>query len=310
MNLSQQQISYILSLYAHKNFGKAAEACFVTQPTLSMQIKKAEETLGFQIFNRNRSPLELTVYGQKLLPILYDMQAEYEKIIRLSKLNKGQITEELKIGIIPTIAAYLVPVLFKNQQLFNPQTKWAIIEMKSEELLDQLQQKKIDLGIMAGPVNQESFYSEPLYNEEIKVYTTDLGNEQQIAVEDLKTKQPWLLNSGNCLRTQMVHFCQLKEEHQAAWNYEGGNLNMLINMVNNYGGYTLLPEFFANESQIEQKHVLRIVGKENLKAPARSVLALSSHKNSKHPDLKAIIQFIKKEFANHELKKFEILDWK
>ena len=100
MNLSQQQISYILSLYAYKNFGKAAEACFVTQPTLSMQIKKAEETLGFQIFNRNRSPLELTVYGQKLLPILYDMQAEYEKVIRLSKLNKGQITEELKVYLV------------------------------------------------------------------------------------------------------------------------------------------------------------------------------------------------------------------
>lgn len=310
MNISRQQISYILSLVEHKNFGKAAEACFVTQPTLSMQVKKAEDTLGFQVFDRKRSPLELTSFGKKLVPVLYDMQAEYEKIARLAQENNGKIVEELKIGIIPTVAAYLVPKLFENKSHFSSRVKWAITELKSEELLEQLRLKKIDLGIMAGPVDKENLHVEPLFNEEILVYSTDFSQRNNISTDELKQAQPWLLNSGNCLRTQMMHFCQLGEENSSEWNYEGGNLQMLIQMVNQYGGYTLIPEFYQKQYKLNNSLISHATSPGNQGFPARNILALTSHKNSRHPALLELIHFIKLEYANRGQKKFEVLRWK
>ena len=310
MDISPQQIAYILSLVEHKNFGKAAEACFVTQPTLSMQIKKAEDTLGFQVFDRKRSPLELTAYGKKLVPILHDMQAEYEKIARLSQEHDGKIVEELKIGIIPTVAAYLVPKLFENKSQLNSRVRWAITELKSEELIEQLRLKKIDLGIMAGPVDQAQFHSESLFNEEILVYSTDFNRRDTISTEDLRHAQPWLLNSGNCLRTQMVHFCKLGEENESEWNYEGGNLQMLIGMVDHYGGYTLIPEFYRQQYGLDPERVSHAVAPDNAGFPARHILALTSPKNSRHPALLELIHFIKLHYANHAQKRFEVLSWK
>ncbi|MES2588525.1 MAG: LysR family transcriptional regulator [Bacteroidota bacterium] len=310
MNISQQQILYILTLNEFKNFGKAAEVCFVTQPTLSMQIKKAEESLGFQIFNRKRNPLELTVYGKKLIPIISDMQAEYKKISRLSQENQGKIVEEIKIGIIPTVATYLVPKLFENKNLFSKNVKWAIIELKSEDLLEQIRLKKIDFGIMAGPLLEENLMITSLYNEEILIYTKNTKSKNNISTEDLKTSHPWLLNSGNCLRTQMMHFCQIEKEQENDWNYEGGNLHMLLQMVDNHGGYTLIPEFYFKQYKINSKNIAHAVTENQRFHPARNIISVSTLKNSKHPDLISLIHFIKKEFANTELKKYDILSWK
>lgn len=310
MNLSQQQIAYILSLIEHKNFGKAAEACFVTQPTLSMQVKKAEETLGHILFNRNRNPLELTAFGQKIAPILYDLQAEYARIELLTKSANGQIKEEIRIGVIPTVAAYLIPELFCQRELFSSQNKWAFVEMKSEEVLEQLASKKIDMGIMAGPVNRDDLHSEPLFNEEMLVYSTEWKAGKKIHMEDLKEKQPWLLSKGNCLRTQMLHFCQLQEESEARWNYEGGNISLLVDMVNQYGGYTLVPEFYSKQYALPQKYLHHISAEHTSSVPARSIIALSSHKQKQHPDLKALWTFLKKNYANTKLKQFEVLSWK
>ena len=309
MNLSRQQILYILSLVEHKNFGKAAEACFVTQPTLSMQVKKAEDTLGFLVFDRKRSPLELTGFGQKLVPVLFDMQAEYEKIVRLTQENDGKINEEIKIGIIPTVAAYLVPKLFENKGNFTSRVKWAITELKSEELLEQVHHKKIDLGIMAGPVDQENLNVLPLFNEEILVYSTDFQRDK-ITVDDLKNAQPWLLSSGNCLRTQMMHFCRLADNPASEWNYEGGNLQRLIGMVDHYGGYTLIPEFYQKQYGLNPALISHATSPENQGFPARNILALTSHQNSRHPALQELIHFIKLEYANHEQKRFEVLSWR
>jgi LysR family hydrogen peroxide-inducible transcriptional activator len=309
MNLSQQQINYILSLLEHKNFGKAADACFVTQPTLSMQIKKAEDTLGYKIFDRNRNPIELTTFGQKLVPILFEMQVEYEKIYRLAKASEGKLVDEIKIGIIPTIASYLVPLLFENKHLFSNQFKWAIIELKSEEILEQLSHKKIDLGIMAGPVEQENLHITHLYNEEILMYTSD-NKRDKIHISEIKDKQPWLLNGGNCLRTQMIHFCKLAESSESAWNYEGGNLEMLIKMVDMNDGYTLIPDFYHKKYKLNEEKIKHIYADDQKRFPARNVIGLSSLKNSKNKHIIEFLNFIKLNYSNKELKKFDILNWK
>ena len=195
MNISQQQISYITSLLEHKNFGKAAESCFVTQPTLSMQVKKAEDSLGYKIFNRNRNPLELTEFGEKLMPILFEMQLEYDKIFRLSKESEGKMLDEIKIGIIPTIASYLVPELFQNKDHFSSKLKWAIKELKTVEIIEQIQSKKLDIGILSGPLSaniSENIKITSLYNEEILIYSQDenvTNYSTKIHISALKSAQ-------------------------------------------------------------------------------------------------------------------------
>lgn len=309
MNISQQQITYIISLLEHKNFGKAAEACFVTQPTLSMQIKKAEDTLGYKIFNRNRNPIELTFFGEKLMPILYEMQNEYHKIYRLAKSNEGKMLDEIKIGIIPTIAAYMVPVLFENKHLFTNKLKWAIKELKTEEILEQLHHKKIDFGIMAGPIEDASLQVNNLYNEEILLYSSDFEDEN-VHISEIQDKQPWLLNSGNCLRTQMIHFCKLMDNQESDWNYEGGNLEMLIKMVDINKGYTLIPDFYQKKYILDKKNIKHIFGEVENHFPARNIIGVSSLKNSKNESLKQLINFIKLNYSNQEQKSLEILNWK
>jgi LysR family transcriptional regulator, hydrogen peroxide-inducible genes activator len=309
MNISQQQITYIISLLEYKNFGKAADACFVTQPTLSMQIKKAEDTLGYKIFDRNRNPIELTDFGEKLMPILYEMQIEYEKIYKLAKSNEGKIIDEVKIGIIPTIASYLVPKLFENKHLFSNQIKWAIVELKSEEILEQIHAKKIDLGIMAGPIDKNNYTITNLYNEEILIYNSGTKGKK-LHISEIENEQPWLLNSGNCLRTQMIHFCKLSENFSSAWNYEGGNVEMLIKMVDSNGGYTLIPDFYQKLYSLDETKIKHIYAENPNQFPARNVIGISSLKNSKHEEILSILNFIKLNFANQDRKNFDILSWR
>ncbi len=316
MNISQQQISYIISLLEHKNFGKAADACFVTQPTLSMQVKKAEDSLGYKIFNRNINPLVLTEFGEKLLPILYELQVEYDKILHLSKESEGKMLEEIKIGVIPTIASYLVPELFQHKNLFTSNLKWAIKELKTAEILDQIQSKKIDLGILAGPLTtnlSENLKVLSLYNEEILIYSNqelDQNKMNKIHISELKNAQPWLLNNGNCLRTQMIHFCKLSDSPKSDWNYEGGNLEMLIKMVDINKGYTLIPDFYQKAFSVDKSKIKHIYSEHANQFPARNIIGICSHKNSKKTEINELFNFIKVKFANQDMKKFDVLEIK
>lgn len=309
MNVSHQQISYILALAELKNFGRAAEACFVTQPTLSMQIKKAEESLGYKIFDRSRNPLSLTEFGENLLSILIDMQEEYQKIERLAAGNIGKFKDEIKIGIIPTIASYLVPKLFENKEFFKNTYNWAIVELKSTEILEQIAAKKIDMGILAGPVLTENLLVESLFNEEILAYSPKV-KKNSLSIEDFKDLQPWLLSNGNCLRTQMIHFCKLIEKSAHNWNYEGGNLEMLLKMVDNYGGYTLVPEFYAQKYLSKSTHIKTIEGQQKNQFPARNIISIRPIKQVKTESLNEIIKFIKLNFANEKNRNYEVLKWK
>jgi LysR family transcriptional regulator, hydrogen peroxide-inducible genes activator len=311
MDLSLQQINYIISVAENKNFSRASEQCFVTQPTLSMQIKKAEETLGFKIFNRNRNPVELSEKGTELLPSLYELKESFQAIIHFSQKAQGKFKEELKIGIIPTIAAYMVPFLFSNATIKNQKNQKIVIkELKTDEILKQIVEKKIDMGIMAGPLSMKTNLSSiPLYNEEILVYFPSF-KKKELRIEDINNVQPWLLNDGNCLRTQMIQFCKIQDkQNDFEWNYEGGNIEMLIKMVNDFGGYTLVPDFYKNiflKNVIPLKSIRNNLNNLN---PARNVIAVTTQKNKTNINLLNLTNVIKQGFYNKENKNLEILSW-
>ncbi len=240
--ISTQQIQYILQLIENKNFSKAAEECFVTQPTLSMQVKKAENLLGFTIFDRDKSPLELTPMGRQLVPIIEEMNQINHEMVNLSKKASGTYIEELTIGVIPTVSAYLIPMFYQKWKRMLPSTRLIIKENKTEELLELLEHKKIDFALIAGPISDRKWKTHRLYTEELLAYTQK-SNKGMLRPEELQDQIPWLLSHGNCLRSQMMQFCKLQNSPND-WSFEGGNIELLMKMVELNGGYTLIPKHY------------------------------------------------------------------
>lgn len=304
-NISPQQINYILELNIEKSFVKASEKCFVTQPTLSMQIKKAEDLLGLPIFDRSRNPIELTPFGEHLIPILMDIRQEYLRIEILKKKLEGKYNERVVVGVIPTISHYLIFDIFQQIQNELGHIQISFKELKSEELIEELKDGKIDLGIMAGPYNEPRLRTIPLFQEEIFIYSD--FKESKVNSSQLVNLQPWLLSKGNCLRTQMVHFCSLEEDYEASqWNYEGGSIELLMKMVDLNGGYTLVPEYY----QINSPKIKELIDDSTKEFPAREVIALMPSRSLKKEPCESLIRIIQLEYNKRAKKSLKVLNWR
>ncbi len=307
--ISVQQMHYILVLSEQLHFQRASELCFVTQPTLSMQVKKAESALGYAIFDRSKSKLLLTEFGQQIIPIIRELLNEMDKIEVLKKKMGGTYKEQIRIAIIPTVAAYFVPRMFSiwNERIENVSIQ--IEEKKTTELLEALQRREFDIGILAGPHVDSSLRKIHLYNEEIMVYAPHV-KKSKITSDDLQGAQPWLLSHGNCLRTQMIEFCQLSnEETTQGWNYEGGNIDLLLKMVDLHGGYSLVPEFYEI-SAMQRKKLSRIYTKEENENPGREIIALVPNRSMKWESIEKMLRSVQLEFGHEQKKGIKILDWK
>jgi LysR family hydrogen peroxide-inducible transcriptional activator len=307
--ISTQQIQYILLLSETKNFSKAADACFVTQPTLSMQIKKAEEVLGFLIFDRNKNPLELTHMGRQLIPIIQEIRHYNNLILQLSKKANGTYIEELNIGIIPTISAYLIPMLYQKWKKQLTHTRLIIKENKTEDILELLENKKIDFAIIAGPSPDVKWKTFDLYTEELLAYTQN-NHVGIIKTNDLNTQKPWLLSQGNCLRSQMMQFCKLNESLEEDWSFEGGNMELLIKMVDMNGGYTLVPKHYKTLFNNVKGSFHSIKDSKTNVSPARSIIGLQSNRNNKNDSIQKIVQSVQLSLNKFPKKDFNIINWK
>ena len=304
--LSLQQIQYIVSVAEERSFNKASELCFVTQPTLSMQVKKAETALGHQIFDRSSNPITLTDFGEQFLEIARDILNEEKRIGKLIKTFEGNHIETVRIGVIPTISAYLIPDMYEDWKSANQNMRLVIEEMKTEDLVVALEEGRVDLGIMSGPYVNTKFRITRLYTEEIKAFYPS-SQKKTISASQLTDLHPWLLTSGNCLRNQMVNFCELHdEENTDDWDYQGGNMDLLMNMVRKFGGYTLIPEFYAGDSN-EFVSIRSEIGE----TPAREVIALSRNRSVKWDSMERIIRSIQLRYDVHDRKElFTFLNWK
>lgn len=305
--ISSTQLRYIFALLKHKNFQKAADACHVTQPTLSMQLKKAEELMGFKIINRDAQPIALTQAGQKLFPALLELQSSYDNLtVDIQKL-KGLYKAEIRIGIIPTISNYLVPDIYAKWQSEIQDVSLDIFELVSEQLVEAVKDRSIDFGIMAGPLIDPTLDQQILYNEEILVYAPSI-KKATISLSQLEEETPWLLGEGNCLRTQMIDFCQLDKTSKFNWNYEGGNLHLLTKMVEQEGGYTLIPHHYLSVLNINPQHLKRIKGI----TPIRQVIGIHLKRNSNKEFLHKIMRIVQRNKSSHEidLNNVQLLPWK
>lgn len=305
--ISPQQIAYILAVSETGSVSRAAEQCFVTQPTLSMQLKKAEEVLGHQVFHRDTNSMELTEFGKALIPVLQQIQGDFGAIDRIRQIYSGTYQERLRIGVIPTVAAYLLLDSFQEWQSLLPTTQVFVEELKTEELLEALDQRKVDLAILAGPITQNSFRVTPLFTEEILAYAPSIEGDI-LLVDQLKDLHPWLLNKGNCLRTQMMQFCSINDDLPSSWNYQGGNMDLLMRMVDQQGGYTLIPEYY--HPFVQQAAEFKSIRDEQGSFPGRSIIAVSAFRHANWDSMEKIIRSVQHKYSKPVAKELELLSWK
>jgi LysR family hydrogen peroxide-inducible transcriptional activator len=260
MNL--QQLEYIIAVDTQRHFLKAAESCFITQATLSMMIQKLEEELGVKIFDRSKHPVKPTDIGTKIIVQARRVLSESARMKELIKEEKGEVSGELKIGIIPTLAPYLLPLFLKSFMLKYPQVKLNISEHTTASIISRLKAGELDTGILATPLGDASIKEEPLFYEKYFLYVNDKEkgfNKQYVLPANIDINQLWLLEEGHCMRSQILNFCELKKQNEVTekLHYEAGSIETLKNMVEKNFGITIIPELATFNFTAAQKKRLR-----------------------------------------------------
>jgi LysR family hydrogen peroxide-inducible transcriptional activator len=261
MNFSLTQLEYVLAVHKHGHFAKAAEACFVTQPTLSMQIQKLEDDLGVKIFDRSKKPILLTHIGKKLVSQMQAVLFEARKIESLIQQDKkGSKLGSLKVGVIPTVAPYLLPRLLPVCEELYSDLELVIRELQTDQIFTALENDEIDVGILATPSQMAKMFEFTLYYEPFYVLCGkdhEYASLKKIKYQTLSMEDVWLLEEGHCLRNQVLDLCSTKKDRSGIrrYQFESGSLETLKNLVDLYGGYTLLPHL-ATEHIGERSRVV------------------------------------------------------
>ena len=256
------QLEYIVALDTHRHFVLASEKCFVTQPTLSMQIQKLEEELGVKIFDRTKQPVIPTEIGVGIIAQARITLRESHMIKQMISDQKDTLTGELRIGIIPTLAPYLLPLFIPSFTKKHPQIKLIINEMTTETIISRLREGRIDTGILVTPLNEAGIKEYVLFYEEMMAYISPKNaayKKTYLLPQDIDPNKLWLLEEGHCFRTQIANLCQLRKASAEGshFEYEAGSLETLRRLVELNDGITILPELATLELSSKQKKLIR-----------------------------------------------------
>lgn len=245
------QLRYFVEVARQGSFGKAAQKCFVTQPTLSMQLQKLEETLGVTLLDRSRKPVRPTRVGEQLLHRSAEIVRLADSLVDLVREEKGDLGGEFRLGVIPTLAPYLLPRFLPSFLKRYPKVKLVVEETETQVLIDRLRADTLDAGIAATPLESRGIKELPLFVEPFAAYLSKahpLLKKRELADRDLDPEELWLLNEGHCFRTQVLNLCRSRPpQADAPLSFESGNLEMLRRLVDSQHGATLLPELAVLE---------------------------------------------------------------
>jgi LysR family hydrogen peroxide-inducible transcriptional activator len=212
--ISLIQLEYIVAVDTYRHFVTAAEKCFVTQPTLSMQVKKMEEELGVIIFDRTKQPVETTDIGIRIVEQARVILHESAKIRDIIQDHFDTVSGELKIGIIPSLAPYLLPLFIGSLAKKYPDLEIQVKELITDEVVEELKKGLIDVGIIVTPLKEEGILEKPLFYEGIKIYTNPQHSfikQMEIDLNEIESPDIWLLSQGHCFRHQVGQLlCLLK----------------------------------------------------------------------------------------------------
>lgn len=263
--LTITQIEYLVAVDRVRHFGKAAKSCHISQPSLSMQIQKAEELLGFAVFDRLKKPILPTEKGVLLLEQARLVLREHRKLILLGQEAEHEVKGEFRLGIIPTLAPYVLPLFLEKFNRQYPKVKLEVDELKTANIITDLKEDALDAGILAIPLHQPGLTERHLFYEPFYLYINPkhpLNKRKLIRDSDLSEGEFWLLKEGHCFRDQVLSFCGLGGEGRSVLpnvRFEGSNFETLRNLVRSVGGYTLLPQLSVMRlSSDERSRAVRV----------------------------------------------------
>ncbi|RZK82637.1 MAG: hydrogen peroxide-inducible genes activator [Pedobacter sp.] len=273
------QLEYIVAVDTYRSFVGAAEKCFVTQPTLSMQVQKLEEMLNVKVFDRSKQPVVPTEIGAQIIEQARIILQESLKIKELISSQQQDVVGELKVGIIPTVAPYLLPKVIASMMEKYPDLKLMIWEYTTEDIIHHLKTGVLDCGILATPLADAAIVEIPMYYENFVTYisrNSKLYKKKAIDANDLEDENIWLLNEGHCMRSQVLNICRsTKQNRLQGLTYNTGSVETLIRMVDMNDGATLLPELALEELSNKQLSKVR-----HFKSPEPvREISIVTHKN-------------------------------
>lgn len=297
------QLEYVIAVDTYRSFVAAAEKCFVTQPTLSMQIQKLEDSLGARIFDRSRQPVVPTEVGFEVIKQARIVVTESRKIREVVQQKKGELEGELRIGVIPTVAPYLLPRVLGSFMHKFPRLQLHIWEYTTEKILHELKVGLLDCGILSTPVYDTAFIERPLFYEPFVAYVapkSKLFNKKEVTSDDILSDKLWLLNEGHCMRGQVLNICQRKRslEPEGTFEYNTGSVETLKRMVDINSGSTILPELSIADFNEDQLHRIRYFRSPE---PVREISMLTTHNFLK----KQAIEALEKEIISAVPKRFK-----
>lgn len=255
------QLEYIVALDTYRSFGIAAEKCFVTQPTMSMQVQKLEEDLGVKLFDRSKQPITPTDIGAEVIEQARITLKESYKLRELINNQKSVVSGELRIGIIPTMAPYLMPQIISAFMKKYPEVQLVIWEYMTDQIVSELKNGLLDCGILSTPLEDKSLQESPLFYESFVAYlskSSPLTHKKNLQASDINLDDLWLLNEGHCMRNQILNICKRKKTNEVrAFEYNTDSVETLKRMVEMNKGITLLPELSISDFSVKQLDRIR-----------------------------------------------------
>ena len=306
--MTLQQLQYIISLDNNKHFMNAAEECGVTQPTLSTMIQKLEDELDVKLFDRSHQPLTTTEIGKEIVSQAKIVLKHAEFIKEMIKNKRESLEGSLNLAIIPTIAPSLLPKFLIEFRKSYPKVDLQIQEMKTSDIVLNLNQSKIDMGILATPLEIDSLLEIPVYYEKFFAYISpkeEIYKQEVLSANNMPLDNLWILQEGHCLREQVFNFCIEKRDSKPV--YEAGSIDTLIKIIDENGGYTVIPELhlqFLNDHQLKNIR--------NIEKPqgVREVSIVITNDFIRERLLNAVVDTVKSivpdEMIDQRLKKFAI----
>lgn len=312
-----QQLEYIIAVDNHRHFAKAAESSFVTQPTLSMMIQKLEDELGVKIFDRSQLPVQPTPIGTQIINQARVIISQVKQVKEIIQEEKGVVQGIFRLGIIPTIAPYLLPKFMLTHEKNGYDIELNIEEITTNQIIERLLNGTLDGAILATPLKNDKISEYPIYYEKFYAYVspkeTSLYAKKELEEDDINISKLWLLEDVHCFRSQILKICNLRKRKKSTpgssplFTYEAGSINTLINIVDNNSGLTIIPQMAIDE--LSEKQKLNVRAFKDI-SPVREISLITRKDFLRERVLKILAEEIKKSvppaLSDMSLKKFVI----
>jgi LysR family hydrogen peroxide-inducible transcriptional activator len=246
--MTLQQFRYLLALDEHRHFGRAAAACFVAQPTLTLQLKKLENELDVQLFDRSAYPITPTPLGRKVIEQARNVLNEVNNLETLLREETADMSGIFNVGIIPTLAPYLLPLFLRPFSEAFPDISLRFRELQSEEIISELSNGGLDIGLLVTPLEEKQLREIVLFYEPFLIFASpgeDILKHAPLLPDHVHRKDLWILEQGHCFRNQVLNICGNEDAsgaNRSNISFAAGSVETLKNMVRNNPGYTIIPE--------------------------------------------------------------------